>query len=85
MACYKETQKEQGYFYGYYPDKANETDYLYLYRIKGLPYLKVGRTFDPDRRQGENQRRAASMHKNIHLLRGSSSKRRRRGGRGHRG
>lgn len=47
--------------YGYYPDRKDELDYLYIFKIKNTNYFKVGRTFDKERRLGENQKRI-----NIH-------------------
>jgi hypothetical protein len=50
--------------YGYYKDKTQEKDFLYVYIFKGLPYIKVGRTFEPDRRLKENQQRVNKYYHN---------------------
>lgn len=48
--------------YGYYPERVDELDYLYIFKIKNTNYFKVGRTFDKDRRLGENQKRVNSHY-----------------------
>lgn len=53
----------QGLF-GYYPSKINDKDYLYVYKIKGLPFIKVGRTFRPEARLKENQNRVNRFYGN---------------------
>ena len=50
--------------FGFYKDRIHEQDYLYLYKIKGQPYIKVGRSFEPDRRLKENQRRINKYYGN---------------------
>ena len=50
--------------YGYYKDRVQEKDFLYVYTFKGLPYIKVGRTFEPSRRLKENQKRVNKYYHN---------------------
>lgn len=50
--------------YGFYKDRIHEQDYLYIYKIKGQPYIKVGRTFEPNRRLKDNQRRINKYYGN---------------------
>ena len=49
---------------GFYKDRTREEDYLYIYKIKGQPYIKVGRTFRPDERLKENQKRINKYYGN---------------------
>ena len=49
---------------GFYKDRIHEQDYLYIYKIKGQPYIKVGRTFRPDERLKENQTRINKYYGN---------------------
>ena len=49
---------------GFYKDRIHEEDYLYIYKIKGQPYIKVGRTFRPDERLKENQTRINKYYGN---------------------
>lgn len=53
--CYKDRQKEQGNLYGYYPERRDEQDYLYILDFDGK-FIKVGRSFDVERRIPELQR-----------------------------
>lgn len=50
--------------FGFYKDRIHEQDYLYIYKIKGKPYIKVGRSFEPDRRLKENQTRINKYYGN---------------------
>lgn len=50
--------------YGFYKDRIHEQDYLYIYKIKDQPYIKVGRSFEPDRRLKENQSRINKYYGN---------------------
>ena len=50
--------------FGFYKDHIHEEDYLYIYKIKGQPYIKVGRTFRPDERLKENQTRINKYYGN---------------------
>lgn len=43
--------------YGYYWERSDFKDYLYISVIEGLDYFKVGRSFEPERRLKENTRR----------------------------
>jgi|TARA_A100001518_G_C1227290_1_gene80729 hypothetical protein len=43
--------------FGYYANRVDEVDYLYVYKIEELPYIKIGRTFNPERRLKENVNR----------------------------
>lgn len=40
--------------FGYYANRVDEVDYLYVYKIEELPYIRIGRTFNPERRLKEN-------------------------------
>ena len=53
--CWKDRQKELGNLYGYYPERKDETDYLYILDFDGK-FIKVGRSFDIERRIPELQR-----------------------------
>jgi len=48
--CYKAEQKVNGIGYGYFPNKISEKDYLYLIHFKPQNCIKVGRSFEIDRR-----------------------------------
>ena len=50
--------------YGFYKDRIHEQDYLYIYKIKGQPYIKVGRSFQPDERLKQNQTRINKYYGN---------------------
>ena len=43
--CWKDKQKELGNLYGYYPERRDEVDYLYVLDFDGK-FIKVGRSFD---------------------------------------
>ena len=58
--------KDDTGFYGYYPERKNETDYLYILDFDGK-FVKVGRSFDVERRISELQRE--SEIKKIYKLR----------------
>lgn len=47
--CWKDRQRELGGFYGWYPERAEEQDYLYVLNFDDQ-YIKVGRSFDLDDR-----------------------------------
>lgn len=47
--CSDIKQKESGSLYGYYPDRTQETDYLYILNFNNK-YIKVGRSFYVDKR-----------------------------------
>lgn len=59
--CFKIKQREEGEFYGYYPLRKDEMDYLYIIHFKQGGYIKVGRSFDIQRRI--NQLLKISNHK----------------------
>lgn len=48
--CYREVQSGLGRLYGYYPSRVEEKDYLYLILFKNYDCIKVGRSFDVNRR-----------------------------------
>lgn len=43
--CWRDRQRELGCFYGWYPERAEEQDYLYVLNFNDQ-YIKVGRSFD---------------------------------------
>ena len=53
--CAKDKQKELGNGNGYYPERRDEIDYLYILNFNGK-FIKVGRSFDVERRIPELQR-----------------------------
>lgn len=53
--CWKERQKDLGNGNGYYPERKDEVDYLYVLNFNNK-FIKVGRSFDVERRIGELQR-----------------------------
>lgn len=55
VCCWKDRQKELGNGNGYYPERKNEQDYLYTLDFDGK-FIKVGRSFDVERRIPELQR-----------------------------
>lgn len=48
--CHRNEQKAQGYVNGYYEDKQDVLDFLYCILFKKGGYIKVGRTFDIEKR-----------------------------------
>jgi len=63
---------------GFYKDRVSEKDFLYVYTFKGLPFIKIGRSFEPERRLKENQLRVNQFYgnnkhtiKQIHLKEGT--------------
>jgi hypothetical protein len=65
--CWKEKQKElSSGFYGYYPDRKDEQDFLYVLDFDG-EFIKIGRSFDVDERM--KGLRSDSKIKKIHKLR----------------
>jgi len=66
--CWKDKQKENGNLYGYYPERKDEKDYLYLLDFDSK-FLKVGRSFDVERRVGKNQLQKESGISDIVKLR----------------
>lgn len=53
--CHMVKQKESGPFYGYYPDRVDEKDYLYILNFNNK-YIKVGRSFNVNERIKELRR-----------------------------
>ena len=47
--CFKIKQRENGIGYGYYPDRVDEKDYLYIMNFNNK-YIKVGRAFNIEKR-----------------------------------
>lgn len=47
--CWKDRQRELGNLYGYYPERKDEKDYLYVLNFNDK-FIKVGRSFDVDER-----------------------------------
>lgn len=68
MTCYKIKQRENGNGYGYYPKRAQETDYLYIIHFKKDNCIKVGRSFDVDRRVKELIKPSNHKRNEIEIL-----------------
>jgi hypothetical protein len=51
--------------FGFYKDRTQEKDFLYIYRFKDLPYIKIGRSFEPERRLKQNQTRVNTFYNNT--------------------
>lgn len=70
--CWKERQKEvlreNGNGNGYYPERKDEQDFLYVLNFNNK-YIKVGRSFDVERRLGKNELQKDSGISNIVKLR----------------
>lgn len=66
--CWKEKQKELGNGNGYYPERKDEQDFLYILNFNNQ-FIKVGRSFDVERRIGKNQLQKESGISNIIKLR----------------
>ena len=50
LGCWKDRQKDLAFsFYGYYPERKDEVDYLYILNFNDK-FIKVGRSFDVDER-----------------------------------
>lgn len=64
--CFKEKQKELSGFYGYYPHRVKEQDYLYVMNFNDK-YIKVGRSFNIQKRL-EKLPRESGIY-NIEVLR----------------
>lgn len=56
-------------FYGYYQNRANEQDFLYIIIFKDKGYFKVGRTFNFDRRLTQLARESSTPKEDIILYR----------------
>lgn len=63
--CSLDKRKETSGFYGYYPHRKDEKDYLYVLNFDNQ-YIKVGRTFQFDTRVG--QLKGQSGYNNIELV-----------------
>lgn len=74
-ACWREISP----FYGWYPERAEEQDFLYVLKFNYGEYIKVGRSFDVDNRMGELKRESncvdiekcrvyTALHKEIYPL-----------------
>ncbi|WOZ53794.2 hypothetical protein [Vibrio phage VRU] len=62
--CARIKQREDGVFYGYYPKRSDEQDYLYIIHFRKGNYIKVGRSFDVEKRlKGSNGLLKTSNHK----------------------
>ena len=66
--CYKDRQKEFGNLYGYYPERKDETDFLYVLNFDNK-FIKVGRSFDVDERVKNLKKPSESGINNIKKLR----------------
>ena len=67
--CWKDRQKElSSGFYGYYPERKDEQEYLYILDFDGK-FLKVGRSFDVDERIKGLRTESKVPIKRIHKLR----------------
>lgn len=66
--CYKDVQKQLGSLYGYYPERKDEIDFLYVLDFNGK-FIKVGRSFDIDERIKNLKKPSESGIKNIKKLR----------------
>ena len=66
MGCWKDRRKELGNGNGYYPERKDETDYLYVLNFNDK-FIKVGRSFDADERI--RSLRSLSKIKKIYKLR----------------
>jgi hypothetical protein len=66
--CWKERQKDLGNGNGYYPDRKDEIDYLYVLSFND-EFIKVGRSFDVERRISKNELQKESGVSNIIKIR----------------
>ena len=66
--CYKDRQKEFGNLYGYYPERKDEVDFLYILNFNDK-FIKVGRSFDVNERVKNLKKPSESGIKNIKKLR----------------
>lgn len=67
-SCYKERQRESGSLYGYYPERKDEQDFLYVLDFDSK-FIKVGRSFDVDERMKGLRTESKVPIKRIHKLR----------------
>jgi len=68
IGCYKDRQKELGNLYGYYPERKDEQDYLYILNFNNK-FIKVGRSFDVDERIKRLRTLSKVPKTKIHKLR----------------
>ena len=66
--CAKDKQKELGNGNGYYPERKDEQDYLYVLNFNDK-FIKVGRSFDVKERIKSLRTVSKTSIKNIHKLR----------------
>ena len=66
--CWKDKQKEIGNGNGHYPERKDEQDFLYVLDFDGQ-FIKVGRSFDIERRVNKNELQKDSGISNIIRLR----------------
>ena len=66
--CWKDRQKELGNLYGYYPERKDEQDFLYVLNFNNK-FIKVGRSFDVNERIRNLRKPSESGIKKIHKLR----------------
>lgn len=66
--CWIDRQKESGNGNGYYPERKDEQDFLYVLDFDNK-FIKVGRSFDVERRLGKNELQKDSGISNIIKLR----------------
>lgn len=66
--CWLEKQKDLGNGNGYYPERKDEQDFLYVLNFNDK-FIKIGRSFDVERRIGKNELQKESGISNIIKLR----------------
>lgn len=66
--CYKDRQKELGNGNGYYPERKDEVDFLYILNFNDK-FIKVGRSFNVDERIKNLKKPSESGIRNIKKLR----------------
>lgn len=66
--CWKDRQKDTGNGNGYYPERKDETDFLYVLNFNDK-FIKVGRSFDVDGRIKNLKKPSESGIKKIYKLR----------------
>ena len=68
MGCWKDRRKELGNGNGYYPERKDERDYLYVLNFNDK-FIKVGRSFDVNERIRNLRKPSESGIKKIYKLR----------------
>ena len=68
MGCWKDRRKELGNGNGYYPERKDEQDYLYILNFNDK-FIKVGRSFDVNERIRNLRKPSESGIKKIYKLR----------------